>query len=151
MQLMQRNTLGRNILAKARQTLAASINKARPEPKVEKDLYERAIAHLESLGDNTTMPWFHLKGAKATSKNTYADFFIAQWNRNAYGGLFVHLDPEKKRLTSKEINWVKKFREKGYACVTVSKIDEFRILISDYYVAHGQIGKQYFNNRWERT
>jgi len=148
---MLTNTLGRNILVKAKKTLAASVNKTPPLPKIEKDLYERAVEYLESVEGNTAMPWFHLKGAKAKSKNTYPDFFIAQWNRNAYGGLFVHLDPNKKTLTASEKKWVTKFREKGYACVTVSKMQELKILINDYYVAHGQSGKQYFNNRWERT
>lgn len=151
MQLMQTNTLGRNILVKVKQTLAASINKKPPLPKVEKDLYKTAVDYLESVEGNRAMPWFHLKGAKTTTKNTYPDFFIAQWNRNAYGGLFIHLDPDKKNLTGSQQKWVAKFREKGYACVSVSKLHDFKILINDYYVAHGQVGKKYFNNRWERT
>ena len=148
MPLILMNILGRNTLVKV--TLAPKIRKKPLPKKIEKDLHKQATAYLESLEGNNTMPWFHLKGATAKTKNTYADFFIAQWNRNAYGGLFVHIDPDSKSLTAAQKKWVEDFREKGYACAAISKLEEFKLLIQDYYHSQGQRGRQYFNNRWER-
>lgn len=127
--------------------LGAEDNK--PKPK-ELALYENALKHLEAHSTNNDLPWFDLKDTGTDKKNVFADFFVAKWTRNAYGGLFVNLNPEKKPLSAVQKKWVARFRGKGYACVTVSNSDEFRWSLNDYNVCAGQMGKQYYNTRWER-
>ena len=127
--------------------LGAEANK--PKPK-ELALYENALKHLEGHSTNNDLPWFDLKAKGADKKNVFADFFVAKWTRNAYGGLFVNLNPEKKPLSAVQKKWVARFRGKGYACVTVSTSEEFGWAVKDYAYAAGQMGKQYYNTRWER-
>ena len=121
------------------------------KPKApEQQLYENALKHLEANDTNTDSPWFDLKGVKGDKNNVFADFFIAKWTRNAYGGLFINLNPAKKPLSDPKRKWVARFRGKGYACVTVSTAEEFRWAVKDYAYSAGQQGKQYYNTRWER-
>jgi len=123
--------------------------KTPPKP-IEKALRDKAIKHLQSLEHHEEMPWFCLKDVEIKDKNTYAHLFIAKWNRNAYGGLFVNFNPSKKPLSNDKKRWALSFRKKGYACVSVKDSEEFRVLVRDYYHSVGQSGKQHFNIRWER-
>ena len=104
---MKRNTeMATGLSAKKKSKTTVSPDKV--------NLAEKIVKHLNDLEHNQILPFF-ICDAKHQDGFAFADVFIGQWNRNAYGGLFVHVDPKEEPLRPKERKWVSWARHKGYA------------------------------------
>lgn len=126
--------------------------KKKSKPKINSAktaLTEKIGKYLEKLEHNQIMPFF-MCDAKHQQGFAFADIFVGQWNRNAYGGLFIHTDPKEEPLHSKQRKWVLWARHKGYACVVIPTMGKFLEMLEMYRYSAGLSGKQYFNGRWER-
>lgn len=114
-------------------------------------LVEEAVKTLDRRADNEYMPYFKLNAADKKN-NVFAHLFVAKHCRNAYAGLFIKLDPEKRtHLSEKERGWVTQFRHKGYACVVLSTLTQFHRCIEAYKQTVGVSGYNYFYATYERS
>lgn len=114
-----------------------------------KQLKKTLTKHLNGLKSNERMPYFECN-LDSSQAEGFPDLFIAQWNRNAFGGWFIHCDPHKDKLSAVKRRWVTMTREKGYACTLIESLEEFKRALEDYRHSSGLAGQQYFNRRYGR-
>jgi hypothetical protein len=134
--------------------LAKKSSKASPRKNADSKseiLFKLAIEHLELRTDNEYIPYFLLDPADKKN-NVFANVFIAKHCRNAYAGLFIKFtNKDKYLLTPKEKEWTTLFRQKGYACVVINKINQFDRCIEAYKHTIGVSGYNYFFSTYERA
>jgi len=111
-------------------------------------LLKQVLGHLNELQDNEAIPFFQCFIDSADEP--FPNLFIAKWNRNAYGGCFVHIDPDYEPLTKPKLKWVTMARDKGYACTVIDSLSKFKEMVECYKYSCGLSGKSNFQRRYER-
>jgi len=127
-----------------KQTPKSKILRATPEKE---KLTKQVLKHLSELKDNQAIPYFqcHLDSKVGEA---FPNVFIAQWNRNAFGGWFIHVDPRAESLGNLKRLWVKMAVQKGYACTIIDTIPNLIEQLESYRHSCGLQGKQYFERRY---
>ena len=112
-----------------------------------KQLKKSLIKHLNRLTSNERMPYFECT-VEQSQADGFPDLFIAQWNRNAFGGWFIHCDPNINSMSDIKTKWVQMTRQKGYACTVIDSLDGFKLALEDYRHSTGLVGRQHFERRY---
>lgn len=133
---MRTNTLEKELLANSKKIVRKT--------QVNEKLTQTILKHLEDLKDNESIPFFqcHLHTKEGES---FPNIFVAQWNRNAFGGWFIHVNSDKSDMNRLKNLWVSMATGKGYACSIVSSLKEFKTMLESYRYSCGLSGRQSFS------
>ena len=128
----------------AKQTPTNKILRATPDKE---KLTKQVLKHLSGLKDNEAIPYFqcHLD---SKAGEAFPNVFIAQWNRNAFGGWFIHVDPRAEPLGKLKRLWVIMATQKGYASTIIDTIPHLIEQLECYRHSCGLKGRQYFERRF---
>jgi len=133
---MKTNTQEREILAKSKNIVRKS--------ETNEKLTQTILKHLSSLKDNESIPYFqcHLDTPVGES---FPNIFVAQWNCNAFGGWFIHVNSNQQDMNKLKKLWVTMAIGKGYACSIVSSLKDFILMLESYRHSSGLSGRQSFS------